>query len=220
MLLRQIIPRIASAIPVAVSHVGSEDAQELIQDGTAMAAKIFINANRDGKTVTPGNVAYYTLQHLKSGRRTVGNSCVDVLASATQLNGRSTVYSVNEEVPMYGETDESVAVSECMSRDTEDPSTQASRKLDWEQFYATQDRKSRRLLTLIAEGLAGKEIATKLKLTRLAVRRRTQQLRAPLKAFFGEGLMADVCRSPQWYDDLRAVKEQLACRCERSWQTH
>ena len=106
MLLRQIVPRIASAIPVAVSHVGSEDTQELLQDGTAMAAKILINANRNGKKVTPGNVAY-TLQHLKSGRRTVGNSCVDVLASATQLSGRSKVYSVNEDVPIYGETDES-----------------------------------------------------------------------------------------------------------------
>ena len=67
MLVRQIIPRIASAIPVAVSHVGSEDTQELIQDGSAMAAKILINANKNGKKVTPGNVAYYTLQHLKSG---------------------------------------------------------------------------------------------------------------------------------------------------------
>jgi len=68
MLLRQIVPRPTSTIPVAVSHVGSEDTQELIQDGTAMAAKILINANRNGKTVTPGNVAYYTLQHLKFGR--------------------------------------------------------------------------------------------------------------------------------------------------------
>ena len=98
------------------------------------------------------------------------------------------------------------AVSECMSGDEEDPSTQAGRKLDWEQFAATQDRKSQRLISLLAEGLAA--------------RRRTQQLREPLKAFFGEGLMADVCRSPQWYDDVRAVREQLACRCERSWHTH
>jgi hypothetical protein len=116
-LVRQIIPRIASAIPVAVSRVGSEDTQELLQDGTAMAAKILINANKNGKKVTPGNVAYYTLQHLKSGRRTVGYSSVDVLASGTQLNGRSTVSSIHEEVPMSSETDETVPVSELMSTD-------------------------------------------------------------------------------------------------------
>ena len=38
MLVRQIIPRIASALPVAVSHVGSEDTPELIQDGTPLPA--------------------------------------------------------------------------------------------------------------------------------------------------------------------------------------
>ena len=37
-------------------------------------------------------------------------------------------------VLIYGETDESMAVSECMNRDEEDRSTQAARKLDWEQF--------------------------------------------------------------------------------------
>ncbi len=68
MLLHQIVPRIASAIPHAVYAIGCEDRMELLQDGTAMAAKILINATKNGKKVTPGNVAYYTLQHLNSGR--------------------------------------------------------------------------------------------------------------------------------------------------------
>ena len=220
MLLHDVVPRLKSAIPVAVSYVGSEDKEEMLQDGTVMAAKILTNANRNGKKVTAGNVAYYTLQHLKSGRRTVGNSSVDVLATGTQLQGRSTVYSVNEEVLMCGETDETVEVSELMSRDEEDPSTRATRRLDWQDFFASRDRKDRKLLSFIAEGRELNEIASKLKLTRLAVRQRTEQLRAPLRAFFGDALMADVCRSPQWFNDLRAVKEQLACRSERSWQTH
>jgi len=64
------------------------------------------------------------------------------------------------------------------------------------------------------------EIAGKLKLTRLAVRRRTDQLRTAFKLFFGDGVIAEVCPSPHWYNDLRAMKEHLACRCERNWQTH
>jgi hypothetical protein len=220
LLLHDVVPRLRSATRIAVAHVGSEDDAELLQDGSVMAAKILTSATRKGKRVTAGNVAYYTLQHLKSGRRTVGGSSVDVLASGTQLNGRSTVSSIHEEVPMCADTDETVPVSELMSRDEEDPCTKATRKLDWEQFYGTQDRNGRLLLTFIAQGCETPEISRKLKLTRLAVRERTDQLRTDLKSFFGLAVIADVCRSPQWFNDLRAVREHLACRGERSWLTH
>jgi hypothetical protein len=220
LLLHDVVPRLRSAIRIAVAHVGSDDDAELLQGGTAMAAKILTNATRKGKRVTAGNVAYYTLQHLKSGRRTVGYSGVDVLASGTQLNGRSTVSSIHEEVPMSSETDETVPVSELMSRDEEDPSTKATRRLDWQQFYGTQDRNGRCLLTCIAEGQSAREIAGQLKLTQPAVRQRTNQLRTAVKLFFGDGLIAEVCKAPRWFNDLRAVREHLACRGERSWQTH
>ncbi len=220
LLLHDVVPRLRSAIRIAVAHVGSEDDTELLQDGTLMAAKILTNATRKGKRVTAGNVAFYTLQHLKSGRGTVGYSGVDVLASGTQLNGRSTVSSIHEEVPMYSETDATVPVSELMSTDGEDPSTKATRKLDWQEFYRSQDRNGRQLLNCMAEGCETPQISRKLKLTRLAVRERTDQLRTAVKSFFGDGVLAEVCRAPQWFNDLRAVKEHLACRGERSWQTH
>ncbi len=206
LLLHDVVPRLRSAIRIAVSHVGSEDDAELLQDGTVMAAKILTNATSKGKKVTAGNVAFYTLQHLKSRRRTVG--------------GRSTVTSLHEEVPMSSETDETVPVSELMSRDEEDPSTKATRKLDWQQFYRTQDRNGRQLLTCIAEGQSPREIADQLRLTQPAVRQQTDQLRTAVKSFFGTGVIAEVCRSPQWFNDLRAVKEHVACRGERSWRTH
>lgn len=220
LLLHQIVPRIASAVPVAVYAVGSEDREELIQDGTAMAAKILINAQKNGKKITPGNVAYYTLQHLKSGRRTVGFSSVDALASATQLNGKSRVQSMHDEVPIDSNTWECVPVSELMSLDREDPSTMASRKLDWQEFMSTQGQDQCRLLTLMAEGCETPEIARKLKLTKLAVVQFIQELRAAIVEFFGSGLIEEVCRAPRWLEDLRAEREHLACRAERSWQMH
>ena len=61
LLLHNVVPRLRSAIRIAVAHVGSEDDAELLQDGTVMAAKILTNATRKGKRVTAGNVAYYTL---------------------------------------------------------------------------------------------------------------------------------------------------------------
>ena len=97
-LVNEVMPRLHSAIPNAVRCVGSEDHHELIQDGTHMAAKMLVNAEKAKKKVTAGNVAYYTIQHLKSGRRSVGNSCADALATGTQFTGNSSVGSMDEEV--------------------------------------------------------------------------------------------------------------------------
>ena len=218
LLLREVAPRLHSAIPNAVSHVGSEDTPELLQDGLAMAAKMLSSANHKGKKVTAGNVAYYTLQHLKSGRRTVGFSSVDVLGSATQLNGRSVVSSIDEDVPLPGEVEGDIPVAELMSRDVEDPATQAARKLDWQAFVASQDRKDRQLIECLAEGCTTRESRRQLKLSAGTVRNRLNGLRQSLVAFFGDTLLPEVCRQPQWFHDLRAVKEQFACRSDRSWQ--
>ena len=70
-LQEEIAPRIAGAVPRSILCVGAEDSQELVQDGITLAAKMVDRLEQQGRldTVTPGNVAYYTLQHLKSGRR-------------------------------------------------------------------------------------------------------------------------------------------------------
>ena len=43
----QVVPRLRSAIPNVVHCVGAEDAQELIQDSIAMAAKLMHNVEAD-----------------------------------------------------------------------------------------------------------------------------------------------------------------------------
>ncbi len=99
-LCTEVVPRLQSAIPYAVNFVGCEDVQEMIADGTAMAAKMIHNAEQAGKKVTrsatgrpgdmsAGNIVYYTMQHIKSGRRSVGYSRADAMAAATQLHGRT-----------------------------------------------------------------------------------------------------------------------------------
>ena len=53
LLQTEVLPRLISAIPQAVSFIGSEDAQELIQDGTLIAAQMIHNAERAGKEGRP-----------------------------------------------------------------------------------------------------------------------------------------------------------------------
>ncbi len=111
----QIVPRLKSAIPIAVSFIGSEDAEELVQDGTLIAAQMIHNAEQAGtkllrnpgagrqgarkvRTISAGNVAFYTLQKLKCGRRSTGSSVVDVYGSGTQINGKSRLESLEQVV--------------------------------------------------------------------------------------------------------------------------
>src|ERR1017187_4152947 len=115
----QIVPRLISAIPHAVSFIGSEDAQELVQDGTLIAAKMIHNAEQAGKkvvrnpgagrrsarrirTISAGNVAFYTIQKLKCGRRSSGSRTVDVYGSGTQINGTTRLTSLDEAGPVTG----------------------------------------------------------------------------------------------------------------------
>ena len=126
----QIIPRLRSAIPTVCHCVGSEDAQELIQDSIAMAAKLLHNTEQAGKQVTPGNIAYYTIQHLKSGRRSTGSSTVDVYGSGTQLNGKTRLNSLEEVVASNEEYGgEIFELHDVLSRDEEDPGTKAARRI-------------------------------------------------------------------------------------------
>jgi len=64
-LQEEVMPRLRSSIPKAVVCVGAEDPQELIQDATVLAAKMIDRLEQRGKLdkVTPGNIAYYTVQH-------------------------------------------------------------------------------------------------------------------------------------------------------------
>lgn len=61
LLLHEVVPRIRAAVPRSVRTVGSEDHEELIQDTICMAARLYENAERAGKQVTPGNIAYYAI---------------------------------------------------------------------------------------------------------------------------------------------------------------
>jgi len=144
LLQEEVVPRLRAVIPYAVRCVGCEDAEELIQDATANAAGIFHRAEAAGKKVAASSVAYYAIQHCKSGRRRVANSRVDALASGTQLDGHTRMHSLDEVVATNEEAGgEIFTFNDVLSNDQEDPSTKASRHLDWESFWAVLSERER-----------------------------------------------------------------------------
>lgn len=216
MLIQEIAPRLYSTIPKSVSPVGTEDTDELCQDAITLAAQFLDQIESHGKTVTPGNIAYYALQSLRSGRRSTGCHRADVLHPACQISGRTIVISFDEPVPgaegheepwMWGELRGNVAA--------EDPSIAAARKLDWAAFLSTLDEISRVIVKSLAEEIPLRNVAVEYGVSRSTIQSHKNRLAQTAREFWGQDVLAQVQRQPCWSDNLMAVREKMACREER-----
>lgn len=212
LLVGEIIPRIAAVVARSVKLVGCEDTEEVTQDAIAMAAKMLDNVEKAGKKVTVGNVAYYCLQHIKSGRRSVGNSVVDVLATGTQLHGKCVVESLSEIDPYdHGDDDGgNFSLAEMVSRDTEDPATIGARELDWERFLKTQDDCSKAIVMFAAEGHNMSAVAKHRGVSGHIVHQSRNRLASSIREFFGDNILAEIASVPGWKNGLMATREKHA----------
>ena len=182
-----------------------------------MAAKLMHNVEAAGKQVTPGNIAFYTIQHIKSGRRSTGSSTVDVYGSATQLKGNTRLNSLEEVVASNEESGgEIFELHDVLSRDEEDPGIKAARRLDWQSFMSSLSARDQAIIQFMAEGKNGPSIARKLGVCPSTISTRKRSLATAIVEFMGSDILIEVRRSPRWKDSLNASREKLACRHERS----
>lgn len=212
-LVHEVVPRLTCTVP-GIKPVGAEDTEELIQDATALAARMLNNAELNGRKVTPGNIAYYAVLHLKSGRRSVGHSNADVLGSAAQLNGRSRVTSFD--APVMEEESDEFTMDDVFCSEQEDPSVVVARKLDWQEFIQAQDECTRAIVQTLAEGGSVRHLASKFKLSPTSMQNRKEKLAAALLEFMGVDVLTESMRQPAWRDGIVASREKSACRLERS----
>jgi hypothetical protein len=216
LLVDQIVPRLKAVIPRSVLCVGSEDHEELIQDATCMAARIMHQAEANGKTVTASSVSYYSIQHCKSGRRAVGHSSSDVHGSATQINGRSRLESMEEVVAVNEEAGgEIYLLHDVLSNDADDPSLVAARRIDWEEFCDDLPKRERAVVEFLVQGASGSAIAKKLRTSDSKIRAIKQDLARALIEFMGPEILQEIQRLPAWNNSINASRERLACKHER-----
>jgi len=211
----QVLPRLRAVIPRSVLTVGAEDEEELVQDSCALAARIMHNAEQQGKTVTASSAAYYALQYTKCGRRLVGNSCVDVHGSSTQLQGKSRLESMEQVVTEDDAGSEIFQLHDVLADDREDPGTKAARKLDWQEFMASLSKRDQGVVEGILEGHTNTTIARTLKVTTWTVNHRKERLAEMLVNFMGSEILKDIQRKPKWKNDILATREMMACKYER-----
>jgi hypothetical protein len=227
-LCTEIVPRLQSAISHAVSFVGCEDAQEIIADGTALAAKLIHNAEKAGKKVTrsatgrqneisAGNIAYFTIVKLRNGCRSSGMVTGDVYGAGTQINGRTRLHSLEEVAAEDQETGGEIFLLHDVLADQhqEDPSTKATRKMDWEEFVTALPERERIAVEFMAEGRTLREAAHKLKVSDSTMHSCKRDLRLKILEFMGAGILVDIQRRPGWKDGLDAGREKTAVRYDR-----
>ena len=214
-LLNQIAPRLRSAIPQCVNKIGAEDDEEIYQDGLCMAAKLMAGLEKRGKQVTPGNVAYYTILHLKSGRRSYSTGGSDVMGSVTQMRKNSTVLSFEEQVAFDEEMGEPIQLEEMLADDGEDVALAAARNMDWEEFLDNHDLRYMCLVYDLGSGRTMLDTARACGMTYSDVRTIRDRLVEDLEEYMGGELIEDAARIPSWRGNILQDHEKMACRADR-----
>ena len=213
-LLEEVAPRLRNIIP-NIKPVGAEDTEELLQDALAVAAKMLHDLEQRGKTVTPGNVVYYTVLHMKSGRRSYSAGRTDTMGSGTQLDGKSMVLSFEEPAGIDPETGEEIPLGDLLSGHGDDPSMTASRTIDWEAFLATRNPRYAGLVCDLAQGKNAMDSAKSRRQSYFQVRQLKEKLALELREFLGDEALADSMRIPTWWGNIQADHEKAACRADR-----
>ena len=195
--MQQIAPILIAAVPRVVMPVGAEDADELVQDALVAACEAVHRLEKRGKQIIPKSVAYYTIQRLKSGRRSTGAGRTDVMSPGCQLDGNVSLSSLDEPVHV-SDGEEDFTLGDVLASRKDDPSQMATRNADWSEFMAVLDAPQRYIVKATAEGESYSGQAAQLKVTPSAITQRKDTIAKRARQFWGESVIADVQMLPLW----------------------
>ena len=212
-MVHEIAPRLATLLPHSVTPFGTEDLDELRQDAIALAAKLLTRAVETGKAVTPGNIAHYTVQLMRSGRRSTGATATDAMAPMTGLRGRARVNSTEQPVSSAGDAGEPVTLGDLLADDRDDPATEALRHLAWEEIGEKLSPREKAVLAALAEGRGLRETGRELGLCASAMSAARGSLADRIRDEWGEDAVQEAGREPDWKPTLYAYRQRRALRC-------
>jgi len=216
LLVNEIVPRLRSAVPQVAHCVGAEYPEELIGDATLHAARILHSAEARNKTVSASNVAYYAIEHTRSGRRSCGNSASDVHGAATQLKGRTRLESMEQVVANNEECGGEIwELHDVLGSDQEDPGTKAARKMDWSEFVSGLSDRERAVIECIVEGRSLRNAAKSFGVCDSTMQGDKRKLAVKILDFMGFDILIEVRKSPRWKDDLMTCRAKLSCKHDR-----
>jgi hypothetical protein len=216
LLIHELQSRLHSAIATSVAHVGSDDLEELIQDGLVITLRLHRRAQELNKRVSAANLVFYAVRLLRAGRRSTGQRRTDPLAPACQLSGRSQVCSLDCPVKNgdHGE-EEALTLHDCLAAPDEDPAIAAARRLDWEILIRSLDKTAKTILLALAQGRELIGLVSELKQSNSTLHTRKRRLGLRIREELGPDILSQAQARPSWTSDLDAGRQRLACRSER-----
>jgi hypothetical protein len=215
LLVNEIVPRLRSSIPGTVRAMAGEDLEELVQDGTAIAAQILHSAESRGQKVSAGNVAFFATKYLKIGRRSTGFWRTDPLHPAAQACGHSRVHSLEEPVAFGESGDEPMVLADALASNLDDPGAEAARRLDWSELEEKLDKVARAILQAMVAGQELTKLVKRLRKCRSGLQGDKNRLAAIIKEKLGPDILAAVQERAAWRSGIDAGRERMACRWER-----
>ena len=216
LLVNRIVPGLSRLFPVAAPRLVQKPPKSWSKMPSLWPHACSVWVSMAKRSSLSGISPIYTIQHSKSGRRSVGNSTADVHGTGTQINGLVRLESSDEAVRTDESTGDNLTLGEVLSFEAEDPSMTAARNLDWQEFIAAQTSLGQAILQALSEGGRLLGLAKKLKISVAAIKAQTQQLAASLLEFMGADILKEIVRKAPWQDNLDATREGLACRAHRN----
>lgn len=213
-LMDQIAPRLRAAVH-HVRPMGSEDAEELLQDAMVAAAQMLDSLEARGKEVSPGNVAYYVVKNMKSGRRSQSANRTDALSPGAMLDGKSCALSLEEAVGLCAETGETIALGDLLAGAHEDPASAAARNIDWAEFLNEHDDRYTAMVRCAVSGQPMNKLKRKFRVSDSTLSTFKRNLAADIRETMGADVMEVVCRRPCWQAGIDAEWERQRCHHER-----
>ncbi len=212
-LVSRILPLITAAVARgAVRPVGSEDTEELVQDALALAARFIESAEQNNRPVIPSSFAYYAIQRLKSGRRSANHPGADAMSPQAQIQSGVGLDSMDAQPDGDHGENPGLSLHELLDAPGEDPAAIACRQTDWTELLEGMSRKRRSLVRDIAEGFSGREIANRLRVSPPRIVQLKREIAADIEDDWGEGVLDEAGRKPQWMNGITARRERTAYR--------
>jgi hypothetical protein len=160
-----------------------------------------------GKQPKASSIAYYSIQRLKSGRRSYSASTSDVLSPlARRIQGFS-VTSLDTPIQGLEDDDGELTFGDMLACRRDDPASEACRRHDWDAFLDTQGDRDVAILRDIAAGERMTDIARRLKVSSPRICQIKDRLAAEILSKMSD-ILNDSMAEPLWRRDLRANKEK------------
>ena len=195
--MTEVAPVLAATVPRVVRPVGSEDADELVQDALAEACRAADSLERRNQPISPSALVFYTLQRLKAGRRSTGAGRTDVMSPGCQLDGRSQIESLDAPETIGDECEE-LSLGDVIAHKRDDPGSRAVRSMDWSEFVSGLTRPQQQVVWATATGFGTNAQADLLKVSPPHITQQKRAVAAKATGFWGDTVLQDVGERPLW----------------------